>query len=76
MEHWPAMSKWTDMEYLSEVAGDRTVPVEVGENYLKEGWGQQLMLVSDLLRLTLAQKVAFRSGVCSSVIASVPQHFQ
>ncbi len=51
------MSKWRDMEYLAKVAGDRTVPVEVGENYLVEGWGQQLMLVSDLIKLTVAQKV-------------------
>ncbi len=57
MEHWPAMTRWKDMDYLLEVAGDRTVPVEVGENYLTEGWGQQLMLVSDLLRLAKAQKV-------------------
>ena len=29
MSHWPARTKWKDMEYLKKVAGDRTVPVEV-----------------------------------------------
>lgn len=29
MAHWPAKSKWNDMDYLKKVAGDRTIPVEV-----------------------------------------------
>lgn len=29
MGHWPARTKWNDMDYLTRVAGDRTVPVEV-----------------------------------------------
>lgn len=29
MAHWPATSKWNDMNYLKRVAGFRTVPVEV-----------------------------------------------
>lgn len=29
MAHWPARTKWNDMNYLKSVAGDRTVPVEV-----------------------------------------------
>lgn len=29
MAHWPAMSKWNDVDYLNRVAGDRTVRVEV-----------------------------------------------
>jgi lysine-specific demethylase 8 len=29
MAHWPARTKWNDMDYLKRVAGDRTVPVEV-----------------------------------------------
>ena len=29
MAHWPARTKWNDMDYLIRVAGDRTVPVEV-----------------------------------------------
>ena len=29
MGHWPARTKWNDMDYLKRVAGDRTIPVEV-----------------------------------------------
>ncbi|KAE8665099.1 putative lysine-specific demethylase JMJD5 [Hibiscus syriacus] len=31
MAHWPATTRWNDMDYLRTVAGDRTVPVEVGK---------------------------------------------
>jgi len=30
METWPALAKWQDLQYLSRMAGHRTVPVEVG----------------------------------------------
>lgn len=29
MEQWPACTKWKDINYLKQIAGDRTVPVEV-----------------------------------------------
>jgi len=29
MAHWPAKSKWNNIDYLKRVAGDRTIPVEV-----------------------------------------------
>lgn len=29
MTHWPATTKWNDLNYLKRVAGYRTVPVEV-----------------------------------------------
>lgn len=29
MAHWPARAKWNDISYLNNVAGYRTVPVEV-----------------------------------------------
>jgi hypothetical protein len=29
IDHWPARTKWKDIEYLKKIAGDRTVPVEV-----------------------------------------------
>ncbi|CAH2068683.1 unnamed protein product [Thlaspi arvense] len=28
MAHWPAMTRWNDIDYLKRVAGFRTVPVE------------------------------------------------
>ncbi|KAL5567199.1 hypothetical protein UlMin_030363 [Ulmus minor] len=49
MTHWPARTKWNDMEYLKRVAGNRTVPVEVGKNYLCPEWKQELITFSQLL---------------------------
>ena len=49
MEHWPALSRWQSPGYLLGVAGQRTVPVEVGSHYLEEGWGQQLMPLAEFL---------------------------
>jgi hypothetical protein len=33
----------------AQVAGRRTVPVEVGSHYLAEGWGTQLMTLDAFL---------------------------
>ncbi|EPS72890.1 hypothetical protein M569_01866, partial [Genlisea aurea] len=49
LEHWPAKERWRDMNYLKRVAGFRTVPVEVGKNYLSPEWKQELMTFSDFL---------------------------
>ncbi|GAB4835168.1 Lysine-specific demethylase jmj30 [Ancistrocladus abbreviatus] len=49
MDHWPARTKWSNMNYLKRVAGDRTVPVEVGKNYLSSEWKQELITFSQFL---------------------------
>ncbi|XVF19226.1 hypothetical protein REPUB_Repub11eG0091600 [Reevesia pubescens] len=49
MAHWPARTRWNDVDYLSRVAGDRTVPVEVGKNYLCSEWKQELITFSQFL---------------------------
>eukprot|EP00899_Mesostigma_viride_P025301 jgi/Mesvir1/5956/Mv00713-RA.1 len=49
MSLWPAMQRWPDLGYLCHVAGPRTVPVEVGETYLAQGWGQQLMTLREFI---------------------------
>ncbi|XP_073010204.1 lysine-specific demethylase JMJ30-like isoform X2 [Typha latifolia] len=48
-DHWPARTKWKDIEYLKRIAGDRTVPVEVGKNYLCDDWKQELITFSQFL---------------------------
>ena len=37
------------MEYLTAMAGNRTVPVELGSHYLADDWGQKLMRLSDFI---------------------------
>lgn len=46
--HWPCMKKWS-LEYIQEVAGCRTVPVEVGSRYTDEEWSQTLMTVNEFI---------------------------
>ncbi|XP_020214975.1 lysine-specific demethylase JMJ30 isoform X4 [Cajanus cajan] len=50
MAHWPAKMKWNNEDYLLSVAGDRTVPVEVGKNYLCTEWKQELITFSEFLQ--------------------------
>lgn len=49
MSHWPARTKWNDLNYLKKVAGFRTVPVEVGKNYLCNEWKQEMLTFSEFL---------------------------
>ncbi|TKY88376.1 hypothetical protein EX895_002728 [Sporisorium graminicola] len=56
---WPAVpsesinsgsSSWSSIEHLLRIAGPaRIVPVEVGANYSRKDWGQDLMLWSEFL---------------------------
>jgi lysine-specific demethylase 8 len=56
IEHWPARTRWDDPSYFCSVAGYRTVPVEVGQHYLAEGWGTRLMTVAEFVRQHLLQQ--------------------
>ncbi|KAE9593292.1 putative [histone H3]-lysine-36 demethylase [Lupinus albus] len=58
MAHWPAKMKWNNIDYLQRVAGDRTIPVEVGKNYLCAEWKQELITFSEFLQ-------RIRSNGCS-----------
>ncbi|XP_030337618.1 bifunctional peptidase and arginyl-hydroxylase JMJD5 isoform X1 [Strigops habroptila] len=48
MDHWPCMKKWS-VDYFCQIAGCRTVPVELGTRYTDEEWSQKLMTVSDFI---------------------------
>ncbi|GAC94673.1 predicted hydroxylase [Pseudozyma hubeiensis SY62] len=54
---WPAVQpgpdgpSWSSMQHLLRSAGPaRVVPIEVGANYIRNDWGQDVMLWSDFLR--------------------------
>ncbi|KAL6661155.1 hypothetical protein ACP70R_000539 [Stipagrostis hirtigluma subsp. patula] len=49
IDHWPARTKWKDIKYLERIAGDRTVPVEVGKKYVCTERKQELMTFSQFL---------------------------
>uniref|UniRef100_K7FVA8 JmjC domain-containing protein 5 n=1 Tax=Pelodiscus sinensis TaxID=13735 RepID=K7FVA8_PELSI len=48
VDHWSCMKKWS-VDYLRQIAGCRTVPVEVGSRYTDEEWSQTLMTINDFI---------------------------
>ncbi|KAJ0965105.1 hypothetical protein J5N97_026243 [Dioscorea zingiberensis] len=67
IDGWPARTKWKDIEYLKRIAGDRTVPVEVGKNYLCSEWKQELITFSQFLERIV-------SADCPSKLTYLAQH--
>ncbi|XP_058115908.1 bifunctional peptidase and arginyl-hydroxylase JMJD5 isoform X2 [Anopheles coustani] len=43
IKDWPAMELWHDPGYLLSIAGERTVPIELGSQYSNDDWSQKLM---------------------------------
>lgn len=49
IKHWPAMSKWNDLNYFMKSAGYRTVPVELGKKYDHDDWSQGMFRLGEFL---------------------------
>lgn len=47
------------VDYFCQVAGCRTVPVELGARYTDEEWSQQLMTVSDFISQYIMDEVCY-----------------
>lgn len=67
MTHWPARTKWNDLNYLRKVAGYRTVPVEVGKNYLCTDWKQEMLTFSEFL-----ERIQSKSSAVPTYLAQHP----
>lgn len=50
MDQWPALTKWSNPNYLIQMAGERTVPIEIGSHYTNEDWSQDLVKFKDFIR--------------------------
>lgn len=50
LAHWPALHRWCDLHYLSSVAGQRLVPIELGSSYLAEDAHSALLPLHTFLR--------------------------
>lgn len=50
MTTWPAMTKWLDINYLLNIGGDRTVPIEIGSSYSSDDFSQRLMTFRDFIK--------------------------
>lgn len=59
MDFWSAMSdrRWS-LDYIRNLAGSRTVPVEIGSKYTDDTWSQKLMTISDFIHIFIEQKSA------------------
>src|SRR5690606_2039441 len=55
LEDWPAMRpkeeerSWENIDYIRRIAGYRTVPVEIGEDYVSADWTQRLMTINEYI---------------------------
>ncbi|XP_048543124.1 lysine-specific demethylase JMJ30-like [Triticum urartu] len=67
IDHWPARTKWKDIKYLERIAGDRTIPVEVGKSYVCNEWRQDLITFSQFLE-------RMSSPDCSANLTYLAQH--
>ncbi|XP_060696250.1 lysine-specific demethylase 8 isoform X1 [Hemiscyllium ocellatum] len=58
VDHWPAVRdcKWS-VEYIRDIAGYRTVPVELGSRYTDEQWSQTLMTVNEFIEKYVLDQV-------------------
>eukprot|EP00075_Anas_platyrhynchos_P035665 XP_027324918.1 bifunctional peptidase and arginyl-hydroxylase JMJD5 isoform X2 [Anas platyrhynchos] len=56
IDHWPCMKKWS-VDYICQVAGCRTVPVELGSRYTDEEWSQKLMTVNDFINQYIVNEI-------------------
>lgn len=49
INHWPALTKWQDQDYLLKLAGLRIVPIEIGIKYTDSEWTQKLMTLQQFI---------------------------
>ncbi|XP_008120060.2 bifunctional peptidase and arginyl-hydroxylase JMJD5 [Anolis carolinensis] len=61
VSHWPCMKKWS-VPYLQQVAGSRTVPVELGSRYTDQEWSQALMTVGEFIDRYIENEFPNRTG--------------
>ena len=48
---------WYSFDYLIKLAGDRTVPIELGSRYSDDDWTQKLMTIADFVKQYCQQRV-------------------
>lgn len=70
IDHWPALARWADPAYLLSVAGNRTVPVEVGGHYMSDAWGQSLMTLREFFAQHMAATSPLRN--CADADQDLP----
>jgi [protein]-arginine 3-hydroxylase / protease len=49
----------TSFQYLLDIAGERTVPIELGSRYSDDDWTQKLMTIADFVKHYCQRRVTF-----------------
>lgn len=62
INHWPAATKWLDLNYFITTAGYRTVPIELGKKYDSEDWSQGMFRFGEFLKEFMSSNSNFQSG--------------
>lgn len=55
INHWPALQKWNNQNYFIELAGPRTVSIEIGNKYTDSDWTQKLVTIEEFIDLYIYQ---------------------
>ncbi|XP_011300514.1 lysine-specific demethylase 8 isoform X2 [Fopius arisanus] len=50
IDHWRALTRWKNPNYLLKMGGTRTVPIEIGSKYTEEDWSQHLITLSEFIK--------------------------
>jgi lysine-specific demethylase 8 len=55
IDHWPAATKWSDVQYLLDCTldGRRMVPIEIGSSYTDDGWSQKIISFAEFVETYL-----------------------
>ncbi|XP_021188384.3 bifunctional peptidase and arginyl-hydroxylase JMJD5 [Helicoverpa armigera] len=55
VNHWPALEKWKDQNYFINLAGPRTVSIEIGSKYTDTDWTQKLITIEEFVKQYIYQ---------------------
>jgi len=78
INHWAALDKWRDLQWLVQTVGHRTVPVEVGRHH-GEHWTECTMTIGDFVAKYLEPDLQVSAGGKANMsedykVAYIAQH--
>jgi [protein]-arginine 3-hydroxylase / protease len=62
LSHWPAFSKWNDIDYFVKIAAFRNVPVELGKTYDDDDWNQSVFTFLEFIEKCRSQNEQSRKA--------------
>ena len=60
---WRCICSVLSLDYLNQIAGPRTVPIELGSRYTDKEWTQKLMTLSEFITNHISNKVRNDAGI-------------